>query len=555
MFKKNETYKQYNLFGVTNMLSKKQVKIWDNSIENSFFENLFSKIDENNFSILYSDKKSRPNVPVNQLVGSLILKHLFNWTYDELFRNLNFNILTRHAIGINSLQDDVFSEASIFNFQNRVIEYFVDTGKDLMTEVFDNLTTNQLKKFGIKTDIQRGDSFLVGSNIFDYSRLQLLIEVLLRLFRSLDQEDMPIYSNLLDSYTRQTSGQYIYRIQREDLPKEIEKLAKVYHKLFTTIQGKYRETEVFSIFERVYNEHFIVLSKKIEVVSTSNLNSSILMSPDDQEATFRKKSRTSSKGYSGHISETANPKNKFNLITDIEVVPNNVSDAKILENRILEMKEKTPDLVEYHTDGGYGSPQVDELMEECCVKQIQTAIIGRKAHVKMVINETVDNEYWVSCEFGQKIKAEKTMRNWRVVFDKEKCNTCPLQEKCATKKNTGKTNRSNRLWYFSLEKIRLHKRLQLKEKLPEERQTIRANVEATVKEVKRGVKDGKVRVRNKISLKHYLSMTSIAVNLTRIHKYLAQNNNNLLKKAFCRKIIELKVNLNRNYAIQIISVE
>jgi hypothetical protein len=311
---------------------------------------------------------------------------------------------------------------------------------------------------------------------------------------------------------------------------------------------------VFSIFERVYNEHFIVLSKKIEVVSTSNLNSGILMSPDDQEATFRKKSRTSSKGYCGHISETANPKNKFNLITDIEVVPNNVSDAKILENRILEMKEKTPDLVEYHTDGGYGSPRVDELMEECCVKQIQTAIIGRKAHVKMVINETADNEYWVSCEFGQKIKAEKTMRNWRVVFDKEKCNTCPLQEKCATKKNTGKTNKSNRLWYFSLEKIRLHKRLQLKEKLPEERQTIRANVEATVKEVKRGVKDGKARVRNKISLKYYLSMTSIAVNLTRIHKYLTQKNSGLLKKAFCRKIIELKVNLNRNYVTQIISV-
>ena len=78
-------------------------------------------------------------------------------------------------------------------------------------------------------------------------------------------------------------------------------------------------------------------------------------------------------------------------------------------------------------------------------------------------------------------------------------------------------------------------------------------MEATVKEVKRGVKDGKVRVRNKISLKHYLSMTSIAVNLTRIHKYLTQKDSRLLKKAFCKKIIELKVNLNRNYVTQIIS--
>jgi len=202
MFRKNESYKQQNLFGIDQQLSAKQRQMWDKSLEHKFFEIVFQQIDEARFSVLFSSAKSRPNVPVNQLVGALILKHLNDWTYEELFKNLTFNLLTRHAIGIQELEQNVFSEASIFNFQNRVIEYYLQTGEDLLTEVFDKWTTKQLQGFGIKTSIQRGDSFLIGSNIFDYSRLQLLIEVLLRFYRVLEEGDKGIYQELISQYSR-----------------------------------------------------------------------------------------------------------------------------------------------------------------------------------------------------------------------------------------------------------------------------------------------------------------------------------------------------------------
>ncbi|MBN2520949.1 MAG: transposase, partial [Bacteroidales bacterium] len=481
------------------------------------------------FKVLYSNIKSRPNVPVNQLVGSLILKHLFNWTYDELFRNLNFNILTRYAIGIRSLDEDIFSEASIFNFQNKVIEHYVQTGRDLLTEVFDKLTASQLKEFGIKSDIQRGDSFLIGSNIFDYTRLQLLIEVLLRLYRILNKKDKQLYSGVLEKYTKQTAGQYIYRIQKEELPKEIEQLAKIYHDLYTGLEAKYREMYVFEIFKRVYVEHFVIIKNKVNVIPSGELNSAILMSPDDAEATFRHKRDNGSKGYSGHISETANTDNKLNLITDIVVVPNNVDDAKILEERLPEMINKTPELYEYHADGNYGSPSVDEIMENNNIVQIQTAMRGRKAYAKMEIKEGQKGTYWVTCEQGQRVKAEKAIKGknakrHKAIFDYNKCLQCPLKDKCKSRIMGVKTNRPKRTWYFSDEKIRLHKRLQNINLIPEERRKLRANVEATVKEVKRGIKNGKVRIRGKERIKFYLSMTSIAVNLTRIHKYLIYNN-------------------------------
>jgi len=525
MFRKNEEYKQYDIFGVTNALSEKQSKLLSNSIEHSFFENIFSNIKECDFKVLYSDKRSRPNVPVNQLVGSLILKHLFNWTYEALFNNLNFNILTRHAIGIQTINESVFSEASIYNFQNKIIGYYVETGKDLLTEVFDNLTASQLKEYGIKSNIQRGDSFLIGSNIFDYTRLQLLIEVLLRLYRILDEHDKHQCSEILQDYIKQTAGQYIYKLSKENLPKEIKQLAEIYRKLFISYKDKYSDIAVFNIFERVYYEHFTVLEDKIDVVAANELNSSILMSPDDHQATYRTKRRKDSKGYSGHISETANPKNKLNLITDIAVVPNNVDDAKLLEGRLTEMIDKTPDLSEYHADGGYGSPSVDILMEKYDIKQIQTSVRGRKAFAKMEIKELAVGGYWVTCEYGQTVKATKATKGknakrLRAVFDYSKCLQCPLNPKCKSKVSGVKIQRPKRTWYFSKEKIRLHKRMQNLNTLAPEHQGLRANVEATVKEVKRGIKDGKVRIRGQQKVMIYLGMTSIAVNLTRIHKYL-----------------------------------
>ena len=96
MFKKNEGHKQLNIFAETNNLTIKQTKLWQKSKEHYFYKEIFTNIDEQIFSALYSSKLSRPNVPVNQLVGSLILKHLYNWTYEQLFTNLN--LIFSHAM-------------------------------------------------------------------------------------------------------------------------------------------------------------------------------------------------------------------------------------------------------------------------------------------------------------------------------------------------------------------------------------------------------------------------------------------------------------------------
>ena len=52
-----------------------------------FADEIFPAIDEKRFSVLYSDKASRPNTPVNVIVGALIIKELFDYSDDEMVEN------------------------------------------------------------------------------------------------------------------------------------------------------------------------------------------------------------------------------------------------------------------------------------------------------------------------------------------------------------------------------------------------------------------------------------------------------------------------------------
>lgn len=57
-----------------------------------FARKSFPAIDENFFSVLYSDKAFHPNIPVNVIVGALNLKEALGDTDDELVVALMFDV-------------------------------------------------------------------------------------------------------------------------------------------------------------------------------------------------------------------------------------------------------------------------------------------------------------------------------------------------------------------------------------------------------------------------------------------------------------------------------
>ncbi len=524
MFKKNEGFRQLDAFAVNSNLSKKKQNLWDNSNESHFFKEVFCKIDESIFSVLYSTKKSRPNTPVNQMVGALILKHLYNWTFQQLFINLNFNILSRYAIGVTSPEEEVFCEASIFNFQNRLIRHLKDTGEDLIEKVFCQLTVEQIKSFGVDTSVQRGDSFLVGSNIINYSRLQLLIEVLKRFVRILDTSDSDSYVKDVSVYTEFSSSNYLYQLSKDVVLEEMKNIGFVYAKLLVGVGDKYLNCDEYINFKRVFEEHFnITNTKQVKLRPGSELHSTTLMSPDDNQATFRKKQKQECKGYVTHISETVNPSNKVNIITDVYTQPNNIGDAEILKDRLPVMIQRTPDINEYFVDGQYGSAEVDEITEREDIKIYQKSSRGRRSSAGIIIQRDESEAVTVSCKGGQSILASITSpKNYKIIFDSKICSQCPYRQECAIPEFGGKTKSKRRVMYFNRKKILVIERKTNIDKLEEKKRYSRANVEATVKETKRGMKNGKVRVRGLMRVSMHMIFTVMGINLRRIRKNKTQ---------------------------------
>ena len=515
MFKKNTKHTQTNLFGIDSVLPAQLCKQMEDSEEHTFYKLIFSNIREEDFACLFSEVYSRPNAPVNCLVASILLQHRNRWTIEKLFTNINFNLLTIVALGLRTFDEVPFSEATFFNFQNRLNDYSIKNGVNLLSLVFDALTARQLKDLGIKSDIQRTDSFQAGSNIRKYSRMQMLVEMLIRIHRVLDETHKKQYEALFAPYVRKTSGQFIYRLESTEFDAEFERIGAVYKQIHDELFSHYQSVEVFTVFARMMDEHFVIADSKIALKQPSELTSSSLQSPDDIDATFRKKQNKEYRGTVVNVVETCNPGNPLNLITDIAVSANNVDDSTILNNRIDIVKEKTPDLNELHFDGGYGSVPNDKKFAHHEITPIQTAIRGRDPQQLIQIDRTGDGCYNVSCP-GQTTVAEQGRKRFVAEFALAVCASCPLATKCSLIQG-----KSARRYYFTEDDYYRLQRAQNIKDIPLERRSLRTNVEATVSEFTRKCNNHKLKVRGIFKTEIFAFATGISINFGRIARYMA----------------------------------
>jgi len=517
MFKKNTKHTQSNIFGYANIISEKMAKELQASEEQKFYELIFCNIKEEDFACLYSEIDSRPNVPVNCLVSAILLQHRQKLTYEKLFDSIKFNLLTKTALGLQTLDEVPFSEASLFNFQNKLNTYFIDNGINLLEKVFDHLTEQQLKELKIKTDIQRTDSFQAASNIRRYSRLQLLVEMLIRIYRVLSEKDQKQYEELFSFYVKKTSGQFIYRLDTDAIPSELERVGKVYKEINDRLKPKYKDIDIFKTFERVYLEHFTEVGEKIIIKTSEELTSGCLQSPDDIDATYRKKNNKQFHGQAINIAETCNPVNPIDLLTDISVHANNIDDSKELNERIDLIKEKNPELNELHFDGAYGSEENDTKFDKHTITPIQTAIRGREnSGVKITINQISagEDKYLVGCP-NQTVEAELGRKHFKAEFDLSICSSCTFASVCKLQKK-----KSAKVYYFTEEEYHKKQRLESIQQIPKERRSLRTNVEATVSEFTRKMHNRKLKVRGLFKTELFAFAVGIGVNFGRVYRYL-----------------------------------
>ena len=343
--------------------------------------------------------------------------------------------------------------------------------------------------------------------------------MLVRLIRILEEKDKQFIGGQLSPYLKKGTDKYIYGLKANQLPHELEKLGKVFYRVFELMgkKGQYHDKQEFINFSRAYKEHFVVVESDVSPKPAEELTSSMLQSPDDPDATYRQKRGVHHKGFTINGTETANPENPVQLITDISVNPNNVDDSQILNERVDKIKEKTPALNEMHTDGGYGSEDNDKKFEDLEIDQITIAVRGRESEIEKKIEQTSESPdvYTVECPF-QKAESTPTKKRHKARFDMGICRQCPLNEKYQIFKNKGR-------YYFTHEDYLQNRRNRNIMNIPEERRKIRPNVEALMNEFKIRAPGGKLKVRGLFKATLFAFNSGIAINFGRIYRYIAQN--------------------------------
>lgn len=238
MFRKNEEHRQHSFFSGEQLLPAKLRQRLKESWAETFYRELFCRIGEELFAVLYSDKASRPNVPVNVLVGMEILKSGFGWSDEELHEQLCFNLQVRHALGLDDLRAEVCDLRTVYNFRKRVREYAETHGVNLFQKLFEQVTDEQLEAIRLKTGWQRMDSTQLLSNLAKMTRLELIVSVVQTLYRQLDETDQAGWQERLAPYLEGRPQQVCYRIEVDAVETHLETLGETLAELAAELGTK-----------------------------------------------------------------------------------------------------------------------------------------------------------------------------------------------------------------------------------------------------------------------------------------------------------------------------
>ena len=528
MFKKNKKHQQPALISAASELPEKQRKRLENSWAGTFYDEFFSRIDEEIFAVLYSEKGSRPNVPVNVLVGLEVLKSGNGWSDEELYENYCYNLQVRYALGYDRLGDGDFEIRTLYYFRERLSRYNAENGINLLEKAFEAITDVQIMKLKVRTGMQRMDSTQIASNIVSASRLQLLVEAVQRVERILNEADKVRLGETLAAYTQDSAGHYTYRVKgKEAVQEHLQKIGQTIHALLLELKSDYGLDAAYQVLERIFSENYDLVESSPRPKENSEITSGCLQSVDDLEATYRTKGAGHYKGYVANVSETCDPANKLQLITKVQVAPNNVDDAQLLAEALPDLKKRTG-VDTMITDGGYGGTVSDAALQEQNVKLIQTAIRGPqpnpgKFHLAD-FDLSADEEGHpaaLTCPQRQTVSLTSTRTGgWQARFDQGVCATCPFQQ--AGRCPTHPQKRDPRyLLAFTPKQIVSAKRRKQYLAHKGDGHNLRSAVEATMRSLKHPFPAGKLPVRGRFRMTCMAIASAATTNVRRIQRYLA----------------------------------
>jgi hypothetical protein len=454
---------------------------------------------------------------VNVLVSAEILKSGYGWSDEELYEQVCFNLQVRHALGLQDLGAQMFTLRTLYNFRRRIREYTVETGRNLMQAVFEDVTDAQLEAVAVATGWQRMDSTQVLSNLAHWTRLELLVGVVQTVYQHLSLAQQQHWQARMGNYLEGRPHQVCYRIRGNEETDHLITIGQMLADLETELGSTQAASEVLALIQRVLDEQYIrETDSLVQLRPAAEVATDSLQSPHDEDATYRVKGgKTYRGGYVINVSETADPENPVQLLTDIQVEPNITDDAQL--NQVA----RGLDVQRITTDGGYTGPTSDAVCSQHKVELRATHMRGGRSAAHHWGWEAYTWEVGsdglpcrVTCPQGNTVVLS-TRNGTRFVahFDCTHCAECPFyQRSCRVRvrKRAGPT------LYVKLSMIAAARR---RASLHPEDCPLRTVVEATVREVKHPFAAGKLPVRGLIRARMVVYESALMVNLRRLHRY------------------------------------
>jgi len=526
MFRRNQRHLQPPLVSTVQDLPSKHRERLEASWAGAFYRECFCRIREETFSVLYVDFASRPNTPVNVLVGLELLKAGFGWSDEELYDAFTFNVQVRYALGYHNLGEGDFDIRTVYNFRQRLACYHQEHGVNLLDEAFQMITDEQLKAFGVRTGYQRLDSTQIASNIRDVSRLQLAVEAIQRLYRLLDEAERAAYAAWLAPFVERPSGQYAYRVKGQEATRNhLQKVGVALHQLLTEMAPKYQGELAYQVAQRFFDENYRVAQRQVVARLNKELPSGCLQSLDDREATYRQKANRVYKGYVASASETCDPENGLQLITQVQVAPNNIQDTDLLRAGLPSLKARTG-VEMIITDAGYTGPEVDEVLRTHHVVQVPTDMLGREPTpdrfglIDFAIAADADGTpQRITCPGGQTVPLDRTRtQRFAAAWDSAVCRACPWY---AEGRCHGRFAKRDACFHLTFS-IQEYRRAERRRRCLAERQApkhLRPAVEATMRSMKHQFPASKLPVRGLFRVTCMVIAAAAMVNVRRITRF------------------------------------
>ena len=301
---------------------------------------VFPLIDGEMFEPLYSKLPSRPSSPTNILASLLIIQAMFGWSDDmvhEMMMNGNMQILFAVNYLGENLEKVPTCDKALTRFRMRIQEYKLETGIDLMQQLFESVSFGLMALSGVTLSNCRMDSAMVSANVRIQSREGLfftgLNNVLTDMVTAYPSLTVKLQQKGLDKILEDGAyNRYLYYsnatptdklntmlIHTENLYTMLDEVAADSH--FSDVDvSAIKQMGSWVNFERFLSEQTIVENnvRRMATKKDGCMNSRILQSYTDTEATFRTKAGKNFVGYILNLAEAVGPFGSFVFAADLE---------------------------------------------------------------------------------------------------------------------------------------------------------------------------------------------------------------------------------------------